>query len=244
MSVNGKYKLYRGVWPQSTSRLAKYGVRFLDGQWRITVLYDIGSGERFLAVEGGDHGLADKINELKRALTGQGGGAFYVNEYKHVIVPVASVGTSHYYYCDTLKDEFHFEYEGQRITSRPVGQNSVLLKPGERWIGPRPGVPYILAAGGSDIYYKTPSLTDTEPPVVKQGVERKVQLSKVRNNKAAIQRIVAPILKLKGHKGGRFYVNEHGAIFTPVDKGDGNGLDYYYCGDIDRDVWFPEPKHP
>jgi hypothetical protein len=37
-------------------------------------------------------------------------------------------------------------------------------------------------------------------------------------------------------------VNEHGAIFTPVSAGDGNGLDYVYCGQIDRTAWFPEPK--
>jgi hypothetical protein len=206
--------------------------------------FSTASGERFLAVEGGDQGLAERINELKIALVGQGGGAFYVNEYKHVIVPVTRDGTSHYFYCGTLQGEFRFEYEGRLITSRPVGQSGVPLKPGERWIGPRPGIPYILAAGGGDIYFKTPSLTDTDPPSVKQGVERKVQLSKVLNNKAAILRIVAPIVALKGHEGGRFYVNEHGAIFTPLDKGDGNGLDYYYCGNIDRSAWFPEPKRP
>jgi len=44
-----------------------------------------------------------------------------------------------------------------------------------------------------------------------------------------------------GHQGGRFYVNEHGAMFTPVGSGDGNGLDYIYCGNIERSAWFPEP---
>jgi len=46
---------------------------------------------------------------------------------------------------------------------------------------------------------------------------------------------------IRGHQGGRFYVNEHGAIFTPVAAGDGNGLDFVYCGKIDRTAWFPEP---
>jgi hypothetical protein len=30
-------------------------------------------------------------------------------------------------------------------------------------------------------------------------------------------------------------------MFTPVGEGDGNGLDYVYCGQIDGRVWFPEP---
>ena len=30
-------------------------------------------------------------------------------------------------------------------------------------------------------------------------------------------------------------------MFTPVTADDGNGLDYIYCGQIDRNVWFPEP---
>lgn len=54
-------------------------------------------------------------------------------------------------------------------------------------------------------------------------------------------RAVRPIADVRGHQGGRFYVNEHGAVFTPVGAGDGNGLDYLYCGQIDREAWFPEP---
>ena len=32
---------------------------------------------------------------------------------------------------------------------------------------------------------------------------------------------------------GSFYGNVHGAIFTPIDKGGGNGLNYTYSGEID-----------
>jgi hypothetical protein len=115
------------------------------------------------------------------------------------------------------------------------------LKPGERWVGPRPGIPYVLAAGGGDIYYETPALTDDDPPKVRTSMTRKVQLSKVLGDKAAVERAVRPIASVRGHQGGRFYVNEHGAMFTPVESGDGNGLDYIYCGDIERSAWFPEP---
>jgi hypothetical protein len=53
---------------------------------------------------------------------------------------------------------------------------------------------------------------------------------------------VRPVASVRGHQGGRFYVNEHGAMFTPVDAGDGNGIDYIYCGQIDSSAWFPEPN--
>lgn len=52
------------------------------------------------------------------------------------------------------------------------------------------------------------------------------------------------VLKIRNHQGGRFYVNEAGAMFTPVATGDGNGIDYVYCGLINLDNWFPEPHVP
>jgi hypothetical protein len=64
----------------------------------------------------------------------------------------------------------------------------------------------------------------------------------VLNDRAAVARATKPVSDLRGHQGGRFYVNEHGAIFTPVSAGDGNGLDYVYCGQIDGAAWFPEPR--
>lgn len=238
--------LYRGVWPQNVSKLAKYAVRSIDGDWRITVLYEAGEGLRYLAVEGGDKKLVDFINSVKTALGEKPGGAFYVNEYGHLIVPVtgdpASGANSHYYFGSCVKGEFRFEFEGQRLTSRPVKPDGTSLVPGDSWLGPRPGIPYVLAAGGGDIYYETPALTDSDPPSVRPMMTRRVQLSKVLSNKALLARAVKPIADIRGHSGGRFYVNEHGAIFTPVNSGDGNGIDYVFCGQIEPYAWFPEPK--
>jgi hypothetical protein len=236
--------LYCGVWPQNVSKLAKYGVRFLEGDWKITVLYDAGAGLRYLAVEGGEADLPCHINAVKTMFQDTPGGAFYVNEYRHVIVPVkgdaSSVG-SHYYYVCRLDGDFVFEFEGQPLTTRPVCPDGKMLNHGDRWIGPRPGVPYVLAAGGGDIYYETPALTDDNPPAIRPMMTRRVQLSKVLGNKTLLAKAVGPIASLRGHQGGRFYVNEHGAMFTPVEAGDGNGIDYVYCGQVDRTAWFPEP---
>jgi hypothetical protein len=238
--------LYRGLWPQNVSKLAKYSVRFVDKTWKVTVLYEAEAGLRYLAVEGGGTQVASRVNDIKTTLREEAGGAFYVNEYKHIIVPVAgspSSGTgSHYYYAGPLATDFSFEFEGRLLTTKPMHPNGTPLAVGERWVGPRPGIPYVLAAGAGDIYYETPALTDDDPPKVRPSMKRKVQLSKVIGNKTLLSRACRTIADLRGHKGGRFYVNEHAAIFTPVDAGDGNGLDYIYCGQIDRSAWFPEPR--
>jgi hypothetical protein len=236
-------KLYRGVWAQNVSRLAKYSVRHHEGAWTVAVLYEVGSGLRYLALDQARDDLAELVNEVKQALGNGPGGAFYVNEYRHVIVPVDSGdGTSHYYFADYLRGDLTFKYEGTPLSTRPVRPDGQPLKPGERWIGPRPGVPYVLAAGGNDIYYQTPALTDSDPPAIRPMTTMKVQLSKVLRNPALVRQAVRPVAEIRGYEGGRFYVNEHGAMFTPVDRGDGNGLDYIYCGTIDRATWFPEPR--
>lgn len=240
--------LYCGVWPQNVSRLAKYAVRFVDDAWKITVLYEVGEGQRYLAVEGGGSELAGKINAVKTALRNERGGAFYVNEYRHVIVPVrvdtSSGAGAHYYYAGRLDGDFHFEFEGQLLTTRPVHPDGRSLNAGERWVGPRPGIPYVLAAGGADVCYETPALTEDDPPAVRPGMTRKVRLSKMLSDKELVARAVRPVANVRGHQGGRFYVNEHGAMFTPVDAGGGNGLDFIYCGQIDPKAWFPEPPVP
>lgn len=62
------FALYRGVWPQNVSKLAKYGVRYIDREWKVTVWYDVGSGLRYLAVEGGGADLVSRINGVKAEL--------------------------------------------------------------------------------------------------------------------------------------------------------------------------------
>lgn len=238
--------LYRGVWPQVVAKLAKYAVKFIDGRWKITVLYQAGDGLLFLTVEGGGVDLVSRINAVETSAGEQPGGAFYVNEHRHVIAPVkgdASSGTgSLYYFVCRLEGDFRFEFEGRLLTSKPVHLDGTPLKPGERWVGPRPGIPYKLAAGGQDIFFESPALTDGDFPAVRPMMTRRVQLSRVLHDKALLARAVGPIASIREHQGGRFYVNEHGAIFTPVGAGDGDGIDYIYCGQIGAPAWLPEPN--
>jgi hypothetical protein len=235
-------KLYRGVWPQNVSRLAKFGVRSHDKAWRVCVLYDVGSGLRYLALDKDRDDVAAMVNEVKTAFGHTPGGTFYVNEYRHVIVPVDSGEGPFYYYAGHLTGNLMFQFEGASLSTFPAQPDGTPLAHGDRWVGPRPGIPYVLAAGGNDIHYTTPALTETDPPVVRPMMTMQVKLSKVLRNEALVRRVVEPIVRIKGFQGGRFYVNEHGAAFTPIDKNDGNGIDYIYCGTVDRSAWFPEPR--
>lgn len=235
--------LYRGIWPQNVSRLAKFGVRFHHDAWQVCVLYEAGSGLRYLALDEERGDLARRVNEIKTEFGHAPGGAFYVNEYRHVIVPVDSGdGSSHYYFSGYLDGELTFTFEGVPLSTRPVRPDGSPLAPGDSWVGPRPGIPYVLAAGGDDVHYRTPALTATHPPTVRPLMTQHVKLSKVLRNPVLVRRAVEPIVRIRGHQGGRFYVNEHGAAFTPVHEGDGNGINYVYCGMIDRTAWFPEPR--
>jgi len=233
--------LYRGLWPKNINKLAKYTVSFIEGQWRVTVGYEVEEGLRFLAVEGGDTGLASLVNDVKTAVAHQPGGSFYVNEFRHVLVPVKRGATSEYYYAGKAGADFVFDFEGKSLSTKPLNADGVPLRQGEKWYGPLPGIPYVLAAGGQDIFYKTPALTDADPPQVRPNGIRKVKLSKVLGDRSRVAQATKLIADVRGYHGGRFYVNEHAAAFTPVAAGDGNGLDYVYCGQIDLAAWFPEP---
>jgi len=233
--------LYQGQWPQNVSKTAKYAVKYIDEKWRVTVLYDLGGGLKTVAVEAGDAGIASKVNEAKKSAVGQDGGQFYINEYQHLLVPVKQDGGTVYYGAGKVKTDFVFAFEERQLTTMPVNADGSPLASGDEWVGPRPGIPYVLAAGGNDIHYKTPALTDDEPKTVRPGTTQKVKLSDVLGDPDAAARAASAIFKIRGHQGGRFYVNEHKAIFTPVGAGDGNGLNYIYCGQVDLQCWFPEP---
>ncbi|HWQ28340.1 MAG TPA: hypothetical protein VNN12_04900 [Dehalococcoidia bacterium] len=235
------YPLYPGNWPQNVSRLAKYAVRLVDGEWKITVLCEVEDGLRYLAVHERADDVVERVNHIKRAVGNEiPGGPFYVNEYRHLLVPVRAADSSgpgsHYYYGGRVETDFTFDYEGRTLSSKPAG-----LEPGDRWTGPRPGIPYVLAAGAGDIYYESPVVgADGQ---LRLRVSRKVSLAKVAGVDVA-RRVAAEVARVKGYIGGRFYVNEHGAMFAPVTAGDGNGVDYVFCGQIDLGAWFPEPSVP
>jgi hypothetical protein len=171
--------------------------------------------------------LADMVNDVKRIHGGTPNGPFYINEFKHVIVPVGEA--AQYYFAGRYEQPLQFEFEGKMISGEALDFNRKPLQPGDTWVGPHAGIPYVLAAGGKDVYYRS---------YLRPGVEKHVTLSSQRGRRVAEQ-IARMLSAYKGPTGGRFYVNEFCSVFSPI-----NGIDdlqYIYIGQIDLDSWFLDP---
>jgi hypothetical protein len=91
------------------------------------------------------------VSPVKLELTGDPGGAFYINEYRDVLVPDTSNGGS--VYAGNYTRDLEFDYNGTPITPRPPQG----LSPGDPWPGPHVGIRYTLMAGGRDIRYELKS---------------------------------------------------------------------------------------
>jgi len=44
-------------------------------------------------------------------------------------------------------------FEGKTLSGEPIDVAGNPLSPGDEWVGPHPSIPYVLTAGGNDIYY-------------------------------------------------------------------------------------------
>lgn len=233
-------RFYPGYWPSNVAKAAKYTVRPDKKGWKVTVLFEEGEFGHKARHHGAD-ALIAAVNQVKETNGDGPGGTFYVNEFRHVIVPVKfRQGGDEFtacYLAGRLVGDFTFAYEKGKVTAHALGADGKPLKPGDPWRGPRPGVAYILAAGGKDIKYECQAYDHSTNKIMPDAV-RKVLLSKV--NASAVESATRPIRAIKGYSGGRFYVNETGAMFAPVREDD--GLNYIYCGQLDRERWFPEPK--
>src|SRR5689334_11774572 len=119
--------------------------------------------------------------------------------------------------------------EGKTISGEPVDFDGRPLAPGDTWVGPHAGIPYVLAATGDDLYYRI---------WPRPNVEKRVKLS-AKCGKAVAQQIARMLYAMKGAGGGRIYVNEFGAVFSPITEDD--VLRYVYFGQIDLNSWFPDP---
>ena len=215
--------LFPGNCPHNVSKDAKYSVRGSDG--RVGLTYCTADDERWHMTTTAHPALANMVNDVKRTHGSGPNGPFYINEYKQVIVPVGDA--AQYFFAGTYIEPLQFEFDEKRISGEPLDFDGTPLRPGDTWEGPHAGVPYVLTAGGDDVYYRVFPRPD---------VEKRVKLSAERGRTVAEQ--VARLLSaFKGPGGGRFYVNEFCSVFSPINGAD--GLHYIYIGQIDLDSWFP-----
>jgi hypothetical protein len=214
--------------PKNVSRDAKYGVRHSRGKMEVGLLFRTDYGEEWSLSTSEHPDLVHMVNLVKAEAAGNQAGAFYINEYRQVIVPAAG-GSDAYYYAGEYHQELEFLFEGKVISSRALSMNGQPLKRGDTWEGVHPGIPYVLKAGGNDISFKH---------TIRPNVTREELLSKHIAPAEALK-LAMRISSVKGFEGGRFYVNERRHIFAPISE-DGE-LNYVYIGDLlPSDPWYPK----
>ncbi len=206
---------YAGKVPSNVSKEAKYTCR-LDG--RITLQFDLGNGEETLLTSSDHPELVAMVQMVKEHFDEPPAGVFYINEHHHVLVKAAG-GT---WYAGTYAPLLIFEFEGRLIGPEPPTG----ARAGDPWHGPHVGINYTLTADGKDVYYKR---------TVRKGVEKKERLSAYADA-SVVARLARPIKQ----QGGRLYINEARALFTPVLTT--SGLTYVYLGTIAAQDWFPAPE--
>jgi hypothetical protein len=223
------FPIYKGNRPANVRKAAKYQVRSRAGGFVVAIIYEADEGERWYPSTDKHPVLLNMVNAVKTTHGIGPGGNFYINEFHQVIVPVPG-GSREYYLAGEYREPLRFEFEGKIISGEPIDLEERALAVGNKWVGPHAGIPYTLAAGGNDIYY-------TYSP--RPNVEKTVKLSAIIGQEKAAD-VARPIQVIKGHSGGRFYVNEFGSIFAPVHTG--NRCEYLYVGHLGLDLWFDKPS--
>jgi len=223
-----EFPIFRGNCPHNVSKDAKYSVRSGKTSPVIALTFCTDDDERWYMSTERHPELVAMVNAVKTAHGNPPNGSFYINEYKQVIVPVADCET--YYLAGAYDKPLRFEFEGKTLSGEPVDLMGNPLSPGDEWAGPHPGIPYILAAGGRDVYYSS------QP---RPNVEKKVTLAKATGADAGVE-VASQIRAVKGFSGGRFYVNEFCSIFAPIQEG--SYWRYLFIGTLDLNRWFPRTE--
>jgi hypothetical protein len=228
--MSGPFPEFGGNCPRNVSRDAKYAVRSQRDGAVVGLIYRTASGEQWHPTTEAHPDLVTMVNAVKTGVGDAPNGPFYINEYAQVIVPVGS--DARYYLAGEYEDPVEFSFEGNDLSGRGVDLDGRPLQPGDRWTGPHPGIPYVLRAGGGNIYYER---------TVRQDVTRRVWLSDYVGAEDATD-TARRIEAVKGAQGGRFYVNEWCEIFAPVQRA--GQLSYWYIGHLDllAEPWFPKPS--
>ena len=226
--MNSKLIKFGGNSGAGITKQGKYRVSHEPDGFSISVVIETPDGIRCYPCTDKHPKLVEMVNKVKIEVHGVEGGQFYINEWKQVIVPAGNpVG---HFYAGEYQQEIILGLDGEEFSGRPHDNEGNLLMPGDTWSGrPRPGMEYTLKAGGADIEYVIPLGPDRE---------QICRLSKFVGVEHA-RRTSRKIANIKGNKGGRFFVNEFGAIFGP--KQIASGYDFVFIGILsDSDPWFPK----
>src|SRR4051812_2274309 len=99
---------YSGATPSNVAKDAKYSVRAGRDGDEICLTYRANNRVRHLLTTAQHPQLVDMVNEVKMALTRQPRGAFYINEFRDVLVPDGEGGS---YYAGHYEPHLEFGFE-------------------------------------------------------------------------------------------------------------------------------------
>lgn len=224
-------KLFTGNCPESVCKTAKYHIRRENGIFVVGINYNTQDGEYWTPTTEDHPDLVKMVNDVKYEVNSSPGGAFYINEFRQVIVPA----DGKYYlagkYAKSLQFKIKNEFnEDVFISGKAVDLQGNILSPGDEWYGYLMGIPYVLAAGGTDIRFE-----------IKLGPNhfRKIPLSKATSVQAA-KSLAQRLCRVTGNsQGGRIYINDEREMFKPEIR-DG-GIVYIYLGKLAaEDPWFSQ----
>lgn len=212
-------KRYTGLSPQRVGKDAKYTVTATGS---IRLEYQESRRVRYLLTTDEHPELAGMVNRVKQAISGQDGGAFYINEFFDVLVPDGKGGPC--FWAGTYDDLL--EFEDAEINLKVSPEPGPEVRPGDLWLGPHVGIPYVLNAGATDIRYEKVNGRRRET----------VYLSDAPNDASRARALASRLGKHKGMSGGRIFINERFHFFAPVES---NGdWEYRYLGELGEDQWF------
>lgn len=183
-------------------------------------MYMLGATERRLLTTDAHQVLVKMVNKLKQEFNGQPGGAFYINEFRHVLVPTINGAC---YFAGPYRETLVFDLDGAKISAEAPQR----LQPGNEWIGPRVGIRYKLKAGARDISYTR-----------KDGSLENEQCLSAHHGPKVAEVLAQRIGVVKGVNGGRIYLNEASEFFGPLQI---PGAPFVYLGCLGDHPWFPNP---
>lgn len=214
--------IYPGLCPSNVSKDAKYSVVSGADGYEVRLTYRVSSRELALLTTDDHPDLVEMVNAVKNELSGQSGGAFYINEFRDVLVPAGG----DCYFAGIYEHNLEFDFDGPSVS--PVAPDD--LVPGDAWLGPHVGIRYTLEAGGKDIRYEKRS-------------GNRVLLVKLSDEvgKTAATALATRLARVRGTEGGRIYINEASEFFAPPRN---DGSEFIYLGHLEEDDWFPQPDVP
>lgn len=214
--------LWKGYRPIPFGHEQTYTARFDEAEGAFNTCTRIGQTDYFACSRCCD--LHDDLEQVCMRLTGQGGGTFFINEYKQVAKPHVSGDGRSYYVGEYPNACFVFDLAEEEIDNSDDSNLDV----GDVWPYQSVGVRYQFNSRIRDIYMKIEVDKETMYFLYLQG-----------DLGINSQYLVSILGRVRNHKSGRFYVNEHRLMFTPVEVRWGEWEDIY-VGRIDYSRWFPK----